>query len=266
MIAAPAVAPPSRNALCPCGSGLRYKRCCGRAEEAAAETAIPFYLGWEAFTRDEKAALWATMQRALAAQKLGQLDTARRLYEEVVARAPITFDAVHMLGVVRMQQGDLDAAEAMLTRALDLMPGVEMIRHNLATLQHRKREHQGLYSASTIVAVDMLRLFGARALLAAPDPATDFLPAGAANAPVHIVVPGDVLNAASNRSGVALRDALRAAGRVSLWSDPSDGVPMATLAETGSIDVAGDALPRGGTLAIFGINTRTLAWLPAVAE
>ena len=41
-IAAPPSAPitrpvaPGRNATCPCGSGLKYKRCCGRADSACA--------------------------------------------------------------------------------------------------------------------------------------------------------------------------------------------------------------------------------------
>lgn len=266
-MASPPAAPPSRNAPCPCGSGLRYKHCCGRAEGSAPpDVAIPFYVGWDAFTQDEKSSLWATMQRALEAQKLGQLDAARGLYEEVVARAPLTFDAVHMLGVVRMQQGDLDDAEAMLTRALELAPGLGMIRHNLTMLRHRKQEHQGLYSASTIVAVDMLRLLGARGQLAAPEAATGFLPAGATDGAIHVVVPGDVLNGAANRSGLALRDALSAHGGASLWSDPRDGIPMARLVGARTIDVATGTMPRGGTLALFGISARTLGWLPLAAD
>lgn len=266
-MASPPAAPPSRNAPCPCGSGLRYKHCCGRAEGSAAnDVAIPYYLGWEAFSHGEKASLWATMQRALEAQKLGQLDAARQLYEEVVARAPLTFDAVHMLGVVRMQQGDLDDAEAMLTRALELAPGLGMIRHNLTMLRHRKQEHQGLYSASTIVAVDMLRLFGARGQLAVPEPPSGFLPAGATDGAIHVVVPGDVQNGAANRSGLALRDALAARGGASLWSDPRNGVPMAKLPGARAIDVAADVLPRGGTLALFGVGARTLDWLRLSAD
>src|SRR4029453_17872734 len=104
----------NRNAPCPCGSGLRYKHCHGLAGAGAApgRTQAP-YPGWEQFSADEQAALWRVLQSALAAQESGQLDNAAELYARVVSRAPLTFDALHMLGVVRFQQGDLDEAEAL---------------------------------------------------------------------------------------------------------------------------------------------------------
>ena len=109
------VAAPQRNAPCPCGSGLRYKHCHGQAGAAAsgaaaaplARTAAP-YPGWEKFSADEQSSLWRTMQQALAAQKAGKIEAACELYAHVIARAPLTFDALHMLGVARFQQGDLD--------------------------------------------------------------------------------------------------------------------------------------------------------------
>ena len=206
------------------------------------------------------------MQEALGAQKMAQLDTARALYEEVIARAPLTFDAVHMLGVVLMQQGDLDAAEAMLMRALELMPGLRSIGHNLELLRHRKRDHEGLYSASIIMAVDALRLLQAARRLEIPHPATGLLPGATrgGETALHIVVPGDVLNAGANRAGVALASSGSRPGAC-LWTDPKDGVPMAALAGATMVDLAGDAVPRGGTLVVFGLNARSLTWLPGVA-
>jgi hypothetical protein len=267
--AAAPVSAQGRNAPCPCGSGRRYKHCCGRAGEAPADSAVPRYVGWEAFPPDERSALWQTMQRALAAQKSGQLDTARSLYEEVVARAPYTFDAVHMLGVVHLQQDDLDAAEALLTRARELMPDVEAIRQNLHLLQRRKREHEGLYSLRAIVAVDTLRLFGATGRLPAPAAASGFFPAGdggGADGAVHVVVPGDAPNAAANRSGFALAQQLRGAAAVSLWVDPLDRMPDVPIDSATRIDAVAGAVPAGGTVAILGMNARTLSWLPAAAD
>jgi len=266
MTAAALVPPASRNAPCPCGSGKRYKHCCGRnVGVASVAEDVPHYLGWDKFRQPERASLWATMQHALAAQKLGQLDDARTLYEEVVARAPLTFDAVHMLGVVRMQQGDLDDAEAMLTRASELAPGFEAIRHNLAMLRDRKREHEGLYSAAAICHVDMLRLRGARGILPSPSPSEGFLPTQAGDV-VHVVVPGDVLNGAANRSGLLLHATLQGARRSTLWTDPSWKVPMAALSGARAIDVDSGVAPSRGVLAVFGVNRRTIGWLPTVAE
>ena len=256
-------APVLRNAPCICGSGRRFKHCCGRDAGGTGDASVPAYPGWDAFAVDEKAALWATMQEALAAQKMAQLDTARVLYEEVIARAPLTFDAVHMLGVVLMQQGDLDAAEAMLMRALELMPGLRTIGHNLELLRHRKRDHEGLYSASIIMAVDALRLLQAARRLEIPHPATGLLPGATrgGETALHIVVPGDVLNAGANGAGDALASSGSHPG-ARLWTDPKDGVPMAALAGATTIDLAGDAVPRGGTLVVFGLNARSLTWLP----
>ncbi len=267
--AATAAAAGARNAPCPCGSGRRYKHCCGRTGDTPADPAAPHYPGWESFSPDERAALWQTMQRALTAQKSGRLETARGLYEEVVARAPYTFDAVHMLGVVHLQQDDLDAAEALLTRAREMMPDVEAIRQNLLLLQRRKREHEGLYSLRAIVAVDMLRLFGATGGLPAPASASGFFAlrdSNVAGGTIHVVVPGDALNAAANRSGTALAQQLRGNETVSLWVDPRDKLPRAHVEGATEIDTVGGAVPAGGTVAIFGINPRTLSWLPAAAD
>jgi len=266
---------PQRNAPCPCGSGLRYKHCHGAGAPAGVESgAAPArtqapYAGWEAFAPDEQASLWRAMQDALAAQKAQQLDIASDLYAQVVARAPLTFDALHMLGVVRFQQGDLDEAESLLRRASDLMPGFEAIRHNLRLLQHRKREQEGLYSATAIIAYDMLRLFGATIPMLKTGPQSGFpvLAQVGETSTIHIVVPGDVLNAASNRNGAALRQKLSAAGKdITLWCDPSSGLPMADVPNTVAIDPDGGRVPQGGTVALFGISNRSLSWLPNTAK
>jgi hypothetical protein len=264
-----AVTAQGRNAPCACGSGLRYKHCCGRAGESPVDPAAPLYRGWESFPPEERAALWQTMQRALTAQKSGRLETARTLYEEVVARAPYTFDAVHMLGVVHLQQDDLDAAEALLTRAREMMPDVEAIRQNLLLLMRRKREHEGLYSLRAIVAADILRLFGATGRLPVPASTSGFFAMRDRNltrGEIHVVVPGDVPNAAANRNGIALAQQLRGTDSVSLWVDPRDKMPRAPVEGATEIDTGGGAVPARGTVAIFGINARTLSWLPAAAD
>ncbi len=269
------VAAPHRNAPCPCGSGLRYKHCHGQAGAAAdgaagaapARTTAP-YPGWEKFSADEQSSLWRTMQQALAAQKAGQIETACELYALVIARAPLTFDALHMLGVARFQQGDLDVAEALLRRASDLLPGFPAIQHNLLLLQHRKRENEGLYSATAIIAGNMLRVMGATGRIPGVTAPSGFFDAPQAqhSSAIHVVVPGDVLNAASNRNGEALRQQMLAQRpSVALWTDPSRDVPMAGVAHAVEIDAVAGEIPRGGTLALFGSNARTITWLPGVA-
>ena len=109
-----ALSPPGRNDPCPCGSGFPTSGVAGASSCAAGRALVPQFVGWEALRAEERAALWQTMQTALAAQKEGQLAMARGLYEEVVARAPYTGDAIDMLGVVHLQEGDLETAEASL--------------------------------------------------------------------------------------------------------------------------------------------------------
>ena len=67
-----------RNAPCPCGSGRRFKHCCGR--EAA------------------------TRYRALAAHRAGALGEAEALYRQALAENAGDVDALHMLGTVEYER------------------------------------------------------------------------------------------------------------------------------------------------------------------
>jgi glycosyltransferase involved in cell wall biosynthesis len=94
-----------RNDVCICGSGMRLKQCCGRLNRA--------------FARDELQ--WADlMSRALALHRAGSLDAAAALYEEALQLAPDLPDAVHMLGVIRLQQARIADALTLLHRAARL--------------------------------------------------------------------------------------------------------------------------------------------------
>ncbi|MEO8565384.1 MAG: glycosyltransferase [Betaproteobacteria bacterium] len=60
------------------------------------------------------------MNDALAAQASKDLQRAERIYREVVAMAPDVPDALHMLGVLRFEQGDCKEAAQLILQALDL--------------------------------------------------------------------------------------------------------------------------------------------------
>lgn len=77
-----------RNAPCPCGSGKRYKHCCGNsAVTTHAGSHLPL------------------LYRALAEQQQGHSETAASLYQEVLNIDPHEPDAHNMLGVIRSAQG-----------------------------------------------------------------------------------------------------------------------------------------------------------------
>ncbi len=86
------IAPVSRNAPCPCGSGKRYKHCCGQEGATQVMTAAQAEHTPEALFR-----------QAMADHQAGRLDAARKGYDAVLALGD---DAVaeHYLGVLDMQE------------------------------------------------------------------------------------------------------------------------------------------------------------------
>jgi hypothetical protein len=118
---------PNRNSPCPCGSGKRYKQCCGALGSAGTEA------GGKAVS------LGATMLAALDAQRRNDLLSAKRLYQEVLELEPANIDALHMLGVVHFTRGELDPAERLIRHALALAPTPNRdINHNLVMLKEAR--------------------------------------------------------------------------------------------------------------------------------
>jgi GT2 family glycosyltransferase len=110
------VAPTSRNAPCPCGSGRRYKECHG----ALASVTL---------LRDD--ALATLLAAALTAQEQGRFGEARAMYERALSRDPKNFDALHMLGVVHLQQHEFARARELIAAACALRPDISAARNNL---------------------------------------------------------------------------------------------------------------------------------------
>ena len=125
--------PPSRNALCPCGSGKRYKHCHGAgaasAAAAPAQAMVPPL---------------PPRMAALEAHRAGQLGRAEALYRRALEENPADVDCQHMLGVVQMER-------MRYREALDLLWGaaeatnwaVPDIRAIWEPHPHRVRPHWG---------------------------------------------------------------------------------------------------------------------------
>jgi GT2 family glycosyltransferase len=79
----------SRNSPCDCGSGQRYKACCGASSVAAPLTAL---------AESSKNAGLAAQQRSEFAESVAHYDVALRLQ-------PLDFDAAHMRAVALYQMG-----------------------------------------------------------------------------------------------------------------------------------------------------------------
>jgi GT2 family glycosyltransferase len=117
-----------RNQICPCGSGKRFKDCCGQL--ATPDTA-----------RDSTvdATPWVTlMNRALAAQLANRLDEAEDLFRSSLKIQPDSPDALHMLGVIRYEKRDYYEARSLILRALELTGwSIPSFRHNLGLVLSR---------------------------------------------------------------------------------------------------------------------------------
>ena len=109
--------PKSRNDLCPCGSGKRYKACHGAVEV-------------EPVSRTTES-LQSIMGAALRAQTSGDLIMAEQLYEQALVIDPNQADCLHMLGVVNLQKLDLFKAKTLIERAGELVGWIpSSFRHN----------------------------------------------------------------------------------------------------------------------------------------
>ena len=110
--------PVGRNAICPCGSGRRFKACCGNsALQPASAPGGPFAY---------------QLQRALALQQSGRLAEAEFVYREVLEHEPELADAMHMLGVIHLQAGNYAEALRRLYRAAELFDWrFPAVSHNL---------------------------------------------------------------------------------------------------------------------------------------
>jgi len=110
----------SRNQLCSCGSGKRFKHCHGAVANGRGGT-------------DLSLSPEVALNEALRQQLDGHLEAAEVLYQQALAAMPEHFDALHMMGVVKLQLGKSEQALPYLLSALRLAPGnsVAKCRHNV---------------------------------------------------------------------------------------------------------------------------------------
>jgi tetratricopeptide (TPR) repeat protein len=69
---------------------------------------------------------------ALRDHRCGRLDAAARRYQSILAEIPGHADALHLLGVVALQQGRLEQSFELMSRAVDANPAVADYHSNLA--------------------------------------------------------------------------------------------------------------------------------------
>ena len=255
----------SRNDPCPCGSGRRYKDCHGSLRGGSGAAAMrksqyrPAGDDWNAVGEDDSDRLGAMMERALAEQLAERAREAERLYRAVLEEAPLTHDALHMLGVIRLGLGDFTDAERLIKRAMSLRPEYPAIAKNWALVRNaiEARDRRGV----EIVSEHALPLLFAS--LATGDgrerPAKVSLEAGRN---MHIV--GPALDVAGDGAWLMQRlQALLPGPDRRFWN----AVPCVNEGGTWQaldakvIDTAFGRYPRDGLVVLAGVDCDTDAWL-----
>ncbi len=255
-------APVSRLAPCPCGSGKRYKDCCGTLDKGAStarrSTYRPAGPDWDHVAEEERDRLGTLMESALEHQVGARGRDAERLYREVLAVAPQTHDALHMLAMLRWGAGDLVDAKRLIDDALPLRPPYPAIEQNLALIvgSQQAREKSALDALCEQVLPSMFDLLRASAASPAADRAD--VPA------IHLI--GNVDGSESDDAWMLRRLArLLAPFAPVVWAafggagDDLDGKPVAVP------DPAAGRHPRGGVQVFVGIDIDCATWLSDAA-
>ncbi len=82
------------------------------------------------------------INKARALHRAGKLAEAESLYREVLGTSADQFDALHLLGILKTQQGQHGEALALVTQALSRDPGSARARATLGSVLHALNRHE----------------------------------------------------------------------------------------------------------------------------
>jgi tetratricopeptide (TPR) repeat protein len=83
--------------------------------------------------------LGQTFAEAVALHRQGQLREAERIYARVLKAAPDHFDALNLLGAVKIQQGQFGEAQRLFTAAIKVNPRIAAVWCNLGQAQYAQK-------------------------------------------------------------------------------------------------------------------------------
>lgn len=75
-----------------------------------------------------------TIEIAMDLHRQGRLDEAEMHYRSLLAHAPSQFELLHLLGILKLQQGNLQEAQTLIARAVDINPSALDARSNLVAV------------------------------------------------------------------------------------------------------------------------------------
>jgi Tfp pilus assembly protein PilF len=113
-------ASPSRNAPCPCGSGKKYKRCCGSGTQAPHTPAAPD----------------GQIQQVIGLYQQGNLQAASRLAEDLLLAIPNDATLLEITAVIALHTGNPGLAIERFQQQLAIQPGNALAHSNLCMALH----------------------------------------------------------------------------------------------------------------------------------
>jgi len=128
-----------RNELCPCGSGKKFKRCCGAGR--AVDTSSATHL--------------ERVERGMALLRAGQLDAAEQCFRQALARAAGDAGLLNLLGMVELHRRRFVEAERLFHRAIARNGHEAQFYNNLAhAFKGQGKERETRRALEKAVALD----------------------------------------------------------------------------------------------------------------
>ena len=94
-------------------------------------------------------------EHALALHQKGQLEQAKTIYEQLLAKQPEHFDALHLMGVIALQSSNAALAAELIGRAIEIDPNQAIAYNNLGdALQKLDRLDEALDSFDRAIALN----------------------------------------------------------------------------------------------------------------
>ncbi len=117
-----------RNDPCLCGSGKKYKRCCQRQHQQASPLKPD----------NVESAIRNAMQEAWVHHQYGRLDQAEAACQKILHTNQKQADALHLLGIIALQNGDVDKAALLISKAINANPANPEYYNNLGFALHEQ--------------------------------------------------------------------------------------------------------------------------------
>ncbi|MBZ0104339.1 MAG: tetratricopeptide repeat protein [Sulfuricella denitrificans] len=130
---------PGRNAPCPCGSGKKYKQCCGGGDRRWAQGSA----GGASVLPQPAASPVQLLALASRHFNMGQIREADMLCRQILLQQPRNADALNLLGLAEYRSGRHEKAVELLGQAIHLMPENAFFHNNQGNvLQEMRRFDQ----------------------------------------------------------------------------------------------------------------------------